>query len=458
MSVNKRDSALSEVIGMILIIAILVAVMTVYTVYIVPENGKAAEINHMREIRASFLELSYLIDSLVANEKTGETATIPIRLRSDPAPGMIPLFTPQSSSSSLVIEPNAGTFTIEIDGLTKRIASFPDDVVVPGALNPTMLKGSPDSLLFKFDPTFFSSVSIGSTHGLGEDLDWRVDLGIRDVLVSGDIDPGTGAFIPVYNQSLVAVSNGLEYVVISEIRSPPPVTVNLKLMFDLFGIVLGEGSGILLSADPSGSTLTVSYGASVAAPLVEKDIESMSVLTGLTFESRNYYWVNQQYLYQKGGVFLRQEGESRNSTSLANAPIRVTKTPDGHVEVVITDIDVRGSGGSSRISGGNAQVIASVSNITNQICYEVGSDYCHNAADVSAKEVRLVISGGDDLTLSMWEDMLEHVCSNVSECCTRLSAGPACCSEDVCLLVRAPPSDRLSVKYTKVNVDLEIRP
>ena len=50
-----RDQASSEVIGFVLIIAIIMAAFSLYLVYGVPVQGRENEINHMNDINDQFV-------------------------------------------------------------------------------------------------------------------------------------------------------------------------------------------------------------------------------------------------------------------------------------------------------------------------------------------------------------------------------------------------------------------
>lgn len=70
MFAHGKDDGLSEVIGFILIIAILVVIASLYVTYVVPAQGREAEIEHMTYIKDKFVDIKISLDSLWINQET----------------------------------------------------------------------------------------------------------------------------------------------------------------------------------------------------------------------------------------------------------------------------------------------------------------------------------------------------------------------------------------------------
>ena len=68
MSGRVTDDGLSEVIGFILIIAVLVVIASLYVTYVVPAQGREAEIEHMTYIKNQFVDFKIALDSLWINQ------------------------------------------------------------------------------------------------------------------------------------------------------------------------------------------------------------------------------------------------------------------------------------------------------------------------------------------------------------------------------------------------------
>jgi hypothetical protein len=236
----------------------------------------------------------------------------------------------------------------------------------------------------------------------------------------------------------------LEYVAIDTINEF--VSVDLKPVLDLFGVPLLNGSSLSFSSSGSNLTdgtpnLTISYPS-----LSPHDVSITTPLTELTFGSSNYYWIEQQYQYHKGGVFLRQEG---NSTSLADIPFRIENESDSLV-VSIVDIELHPKNNRVRSSGGKAQIAAEIHEIQSQLCDETG---CYDTSDAMAESVEFTIQSPNEDTIYMWRDIFLRMCATMENpCIPDVSTGQAT------LKVTASSLEKpIAVQYTKVDVNLEIR-
>jgi hypothetical protein len=67
MVVLIREKALSELIGFILLLALLILLASLYLTYVVPANGREAEIAHMDYIKGQFLDYKISTDALRVN-------------------------------------------------------------------------------------------------------------------------------------------------------------------------------------------------------------------------------------------------------------------------------------------------------------------------------------------------------------------------------------------------------
>ncbi|MCQ1538863.1 hypothetical protein FTO68_07695 [Methanocalculus taiwanensis] len=69
---TQSDDALSEVIGFILIIAILMIFLSLWMVYVVPAEGRQQEIEHMNYVRNWFTQYKITADSLWVNHEPND--------------------------------------------------------------------------------------------------------------------------------------------------------------------------------------------------------------------------------------------------------------------------------------------------------------------------------------------------------------------------------------------------
>ena len=114
---SHREQALSEVIGFVLILGIVMAAFSLYLIYGVPVQGRENEINHMSDINDQFVSYKIGVDSLWTNQQTGlaMSTTFPLGTAGQTAQGstsIIPVLQPVGSTGVIAI--NQRTTTPEI--------------------------------------------------------------------------------------------------------------------------------------------------------------------------------------------------------------------------------------------------------------------------------------------------------------------------------------------------------
>ena len=120
---HKRERALSEVIGFVLILGIVVAAFSLYMVYGVPA-GPENEITHMNDIKNQFVAYKISVDSLWANQQTNVpmSTNFPLGTASQTTQGnslFIPILQPVGSGGTLAI--NLRTATPEIFAVSSSL-------------------------------------------------------------------------------------------------------------------------------------------------------------------------------------------------------------------------------------------------------------------------------------------------------------------------------------------------
>ena len=135
---QKRDErALSEVIGFILLLGVLVAAISLWTFYVVPLNGREDEINQMNAVKDRFTDYKISLDSLWANRQNGVTLSTSYNLgtggASNQASGIfLPLLKPISSSAVLSLQDQGDSMTISSTGpvgYTLQNVTYPMNVL-----------------------------------------------------------------------------------------------------------------------------------------------------------------------------------------------------------------------------------------------------------------------------------------------------------------------------------------
>src|SRR5512136_282112 len=70
---RTSEAGLSEVVGFVLILGVLVLVFSLYLTYGIPAQGRENEILHMNEVKDEFVTYKVSMDSLYNNNKVGTT-------------------------------------------------------------------------------------------------------------------------------------------------------------------------------------------------------------------------------------------------------------------------------------------------------------------------------------------------------------------------------------------------
>jgi hypothetical protein len=114
---RHREYALSEVIGFILILGIIVAAFALWMIYIVPVNGREAEITQMNTVKDRFTDYKISLDSLWVNSQDGVTLSTSMNLGSGggntEASGLfLPMMNPIASSATLSVQDTGDVMTI----------------------------------------------------------------------------------------------------------------------------------------------------------------------------------------------------------------------------------------------------------------------------------------------------------------------------------------------------------
>ncbi len=126
----ESESGLSEVIGFVLIIGLIVVAASLYLTYGVPAQGRENEIVHMNEIKDQFVGTASL-DSLFNNNKIGTTVSNSFTLGTEGAyfpgnPGFFPAH--ESGKFIRVIAVNDRTKDPEVLSIVSRSLVINDTI------------------------------------------------------------------------------------------------------------------------------------------------------------------------------------------------------------------------------------------------------------------------------------------------------------------------------------------
>lgn len=371
----KRELALSEVIGFLMIVSLLAILFSMYMLYVVPLQGRDAEIAHMDQVKEQFTGIKLDIDSLIVNQKLGYPIQRMISLGSGSggqgnAMSFIPMQTYSGSSGTLMVDdgtnsPELGRLRIILNGTGVKTVPEKglDNAVYYQASNP--LSGTTSEV--SIDPQHFylnynvaatdpanTSDIINISSNSTDSMDWsaiirvipRYDPEIVNVtasLIPGDLTLTIkkGANTSIDNLTLVrGVDAG---------NNPYPV--------DLYDWSYGLADTLNNTFNYSCSVYEYPYtpnptetkessiGQTKYTPIEEKTVTSDTTFgSGVThplslfsYRSQNKNFVNQEYLYQWGASFVNQS----DGTSLLFTPPVSIQMVNGVIQVSITDIDIK---------------------------------------------------------------------------------------------------------------------
>jgi len=116
------ERGLSEVIGFILILALLTVFLSMYNLYVVPAQGREDEIAHMNDIRERFINYKISLDNLwMAHNGTGITLSTAFELscRGGATAGggfLMPVMSPVPSTGAFMVGTRPDNITFVADG------------------------------------------------------------------------------------------------------------------------------------------------------------------------------------------------------------------------------------------------------------------------------------------------------------------------------------------------------
>jgi len=121
MPLFPHDDGLSEVVGFVLVLAVIVVALSLYQVYGVPAAGRENEIAHMNQVKDRFVDYKISLDSLWVNDRSGVLLSTAFDLGTGaPATGgggfVLPILTPAGSGGRVSVKEDGANLTIEAEG------------------------------------------------------------------------------------------------------------------------------------------------------------------------------------------------------------------------------------------------------------------------------------------------------------------------------------------------------
>ena len=331
------EDGLSEVIGFVLILGLIVVVSSLYLTYGVPAQGRENEILHMNEIKDQFVSYKLSMDSLFNNNKVGTTVSNSFTLGTSGGYtqgsfSIIPFMSPVNSGGTFAI--NQRTVEPETLKITSQSLILNDSVKYKVDL-PAQVNYTPNHVYVNISN--IQPVDLTTTRFYGITVNGSGWLAIINLtprteyyqyytvtpspptctspsihLISGE------CLVPhddyKYNRTDITVSilkgnvtTMQDYTIYRNVSSN--VVYSIDLMNDAYGLspAIRYPDYISITVDnPQSSGIraagNITYDFSEMNPYTVSAIS----LGSIEYRAQNNYWIAQNYYYQMGGVFLEQ--------------------------------------------------------------------------------------------------------------------------------------------------------
>ena len=436
MSGRVTDDGLSEVIGFILIIAIIVILGSLYMTYVVPSQGRDAEIQHMQEIENFFTGFKMNMDSLWLNDQVGVSFNEILQLgtggqTSAGAFSIFPIMQPVSSSGTVeIIEYPKLSF--EIIGDFKSYSSNDyssvnlSETQITNKDTPLYVNYHTNIIPWELPPYSPYSLNIWSI----QNEPWSITLEVKNItlrpedlleVMEWNVNPETQAVhnlrissVPTVEVVLSAEKNGvkiLDNLVVSR-QSIRNQTWNETQKIDLLDEAYGlhddinfpfgvnyqyyQADGIKKDGLPNPFLLQVRPSTTVNSDEINAG--------SLKYSSRNPYWINQEYIYKMGKIFLKQGNIIEPKIDYPWFKVKNTSGIDGGagyiLSVDMTPLTIQGEGS---VSGPDTvQLTAQITGIQDNVIQSTGNVYTPAETNPNAKELMIRIRDSSPSEAEYW--------------------------------------------------------
>jgi len=448
---QRKDTALSEVIGFVLILGLIAVVASLYLTYGVPAQGRENEISHMNEIKDQFVAYKLSLDSLFTNNQVDMTMSDSFALGT---PGgytqgmmsVIPIMNPVGSGGVIAINQRTKTpesLTISSDSfILNTTAKYSTDL--PASFNYTPshvyvnisgIQSSDLSPNGNFGATVNTTTWAAYVNFTPETsfYQWYQNQPVATTTCSAAMNAngtainmyytgsgylqysclvpinayaynGTDITVTVKKGNVISMQN---YPVYRNIRSGTTYTVDL--MDDAYGLkssVIPSDNISIRTDRPSVSGLVTAKG-NISYDFAEMNPYTITPvpLGSVEYRSQNNYWINQNYFYQAGGVFLTQA--DGNTTYKLPPEITFSYTNDTtevSKRIVTVNINALTIDPANRgVAGGNSpiQLKTRLTNIT-------PFPYAYTPKFANTKWVRIGIDTPDSQAQAMWKNYFNY--------------------------------------------------
>ncbi len=397
----RSENALSEVIGFILILVVIMTAFSIYLTYAVPAQGRENEILHMNEIRDQFVTYKVGVDALWTNSQVGSAMSTTFNLGTAGTAtqgggfSIIPVMNPVPSSGTIALNQRQEVLTVQSRGLIRDGKVVSNQTPVSGSLP---FNATPQQFIVNLSDTFSSGpLDYLSAKKRGvlvqQGQNWSVNVTVNPK-INYYYPNSTDITIDVMKNGILSLQGVTVY---QDIRSNTPYTVNL--LDDAYGLKN------YLAAQPYPMTVTFTkYGTLSSASSnvsftdeYEKVANHSIPLGSLEYSASNNYWIPQTYYYQNGGVFLQQEDGT--STKLPPTITFSYNATDKIIGVKIIELPFQQTNAGNLGGNSPAQVRTQVTNI---------QDLPYSLVYNNAKWINISISSNDSRGAAAWLAALDN--------------------------------------------------
>jgi hypothetical protein len=420
------ESGLSEVVGFVLILGILVLVFSLFLTYGIPAQGRENEIVHMNEVNDQFVAYKLNLDSLFNNDKVSTTLSNSFTLGTGGGytQGMmsfIPVMSPVSSAGTLAINPVGPNQRIT-DNETLNITAYSLIINTTDSIAtdlPAPVNFTPSHVYVNISgiqPVDLSPAGSFGANISGKNWIAYVNLTPRltyyqnYTLVSG----GGGYSLSLqdrynYDRSDIAITvkkGGIstiqDFTVYNNVSSNSVYSIDL--LDETYGLntLIKPGDFITIVQEKTLNNVlangNITYGFTEINPYTITPISLGSV----EYQSQNNYWIRQNYYYQMGGIFLQQV--DGNTTYKLPPEITFAYDPANpkilmvSVNALSVDPNLPSNHG---IVGGNSpvQLKTTLTNIT-ALPFAAGT--------ANTRQISISINTTDSKARAMWKDYFDY--------------------------------------------------
>lgn len=407
----RCENALSEVIGFILILVVVMTAFSLYLTYSVPMQGRENEILHMNDVRDQFVTYKVGVDALWTNSQIGTAMSTSFDLGTAGAAtqgggfSIIPVMNPVPSSGTLALNQRQEVLTVQSLGLIRNGNVISNQILVPGSLS---FNATPQQFIVNISDTTPSDYSSGKRSVLIQGQNWSVNVTVNPkttyynystsctsllfscTYADGTKYTGTDITIDVYKNGVMTLQDYTVYNNIQPQSNVPNYTVNL--LDDVYGLnnyLKSQQYPMNVTFSKYG-TLISGYGIVTIADEYNQQAVQSVTLGALQYSASNNYWIPQTYYYQNGGMFLEQD----NSTY--KLPPTITFSYDkstGIIGVKIIELPFLQTNSGSLGGNSPAQVRTQVTSIQN---------LPYSQTYANTKWINLSITSNDSSAVAVW--------------------------------------------------------